>query len=104
MSSAERAAGRPRAVALRYDRSQESAPRVTAKGQGELARAILELAHKHDVPVREDADLLECLAACDVGVEIPAELYHAVAELLAYLYRLNGELARPRGCQRLNAE
>ncbi len=81
------------AVALRYDRSALPAPSVVAKGKGELARRILELARENDVPVREDADLLELLAACDLGQEIPFELYHAVAELLAYLQRLNGELA-----------
>ena len=83
----------PKAVALRYDREQLPAPSVVAKGQGELARKILALAQEHDVPVRADADLLELLSACDLGQEIPAELYSAVAELLAYLYRLNGELA-----------
>ena len=83
--------GRPMAVALRHDRPSQAAPRVTAKGEGEVARRILELAARHDVPVREDRDLLELLAACDLGEEIPLELYHAVAELLAYLYRLNGE-------------
>jgi flagellar biosynthesis protein len=80
----------PRAVSLRHDRGGGAAPRVTAKGTGELARAILELAREHDVPVEQDPDLLELLAACDLGTEVPVELYHAVAELLAHLYRLNG--------------
>jgi len=79
----------PRAVALRHDRAARGAPRVVAQGQGELARAILELAKKHDVPVREDPDLVELLASCELGTEIPSELFHAVAELLAHLYRLN---------------
>lgn len=80
---------RQRAVALRYERADMPAPRVAAKGSGELARRILALAHEHDVPVRADPDLLELLAACELGAEIPEELYHAVAELLAFLYRLN---------------
>ena len=79
----------PRAVALRYDARTHGAPAVLAKGRGETARRILELARQHDVPVREDADLLELLSLCDVGEEIPTELFGAVAELLAYLYRLN---------------
>lgn len=83
---------KPRAVALAYDRDEESAPRVLAEGQGEIARRILELAQAHDVPVHEDADLVELLAALDVGDEIPVDLYAVIAELLAYLYRLNGEL------------
>lgn len=85
---------RARAVALRYERADMPAPRVTAKGTGELARRILALAEEHDVPVRTDPDLLELLAACDLGQEIPSELYQAVAELLAFLYRLNGAAER----------
>jgi flagellar biosynthesis protein len=82
-------------VALTYDRARSSAPRVTAKGRGEIAQAIVELAKCNDVPVREDPDLLELLAACELGAEIPSELYHAVAELLAYLYRLNAQSELP---------
>lgn len=89
MSARPTPPGRPVAVALCYERADMPAPRVTAKGEGELARRILELARTHDVPVRADPDLLELLAACDLGQEIPSELYHAVAELLAFLYRLN---------------
>ena len=88
---------RPRAVALRYDGASPSAPSVVAKGQGELAQRILEEAHRHGIPVREDADLIELLCACDVGEEIPTELFGAVAELLAFLYRLNGRLGGGEG-------
>lgn len=81
-----------RVVALRYDPAVRAAPDVVAKGKGEAAERILALARDHGVPVREDADLLQLLAACEVGDEIPLELYTVVAELLAYLYKLNGEL------------
>jgi len=80
------------AVALRYDKAASAAPEVVAKGKGEIAEAILSSARQNGVPVREDADLLELLSACDLGDEIPAELYAVIAELLTYLYRLNGEL------------
>lgn len=84
---------RPRAaVALRYDSGGAGAPELVAKGKGEIAEAILASARAHGVPVREDADLLELLSACDLGQEIPTELYAVVAELLTYLYRLNGSL------------
>ena len=92
-ASKDERAPRQQAIALSYDRARDGAPAVVAKGRGEMAERILELARNHDVPVREDADLLELLAVCDVGDEIPAELYGVVAELLAYLYRLSGELA-----------
>ena len=80
----------PRAIALKYEADALPAPSVVAKGRGEVARNILELADRHDVPVRRDEDLLQLLYACDLGDEIPVDLYTAVAELLAYLYELNG--------------
>ena len=95
MSTTRRGSERPFAVALRYERADMPAPRVAAKGAGELAQRILALAREHDVPVRTDPDLLELLAACDLGAEIPAELYQAVAELLAFLQRLNAGAAGP---------
>lgn len=82
----------PRALALRYAPDGDAAPEVTAKGRGDVARRILEVAREHDIPVREDEDLLELLAGVELGEEIPEELYQVVAELLTYLYRLNGEL------------
>ena len=59
---------------------------------GPRADEILELARETGVPVRTDNDLLELLAVCELGEEIPSDLFTAVAELLAYLYRVNGEL------------
>lgn len=82
--------GPARAVALKYERAFGSAPAVAARGSGELARRIVQVAREHGVPVREDPDLLELLAACDLGAEIPVELFQAVAELLAFLHRMNG--------------
>ena len=83
----------PVAVALRWDEAARRAPAVVAKGRGEIAERILAVARAHDLPVEENADLLPLLAACDVGEEIPVELYRAVAELLAWLARLNASLA-----------
>jgi flagellar biosynthesis protein len=78
-------------VALRWSGDDGSAPRVTAKGKGEVADAILAAARAHGVPVREDRDLVELLSACDLLDEIPSELYAAVARILAYLHALNRE-------------
>lgn len=80
---------RNKAVALGYDRGSEGAPRVVAKGSGYVADRILALAREHGVEVYEDADLVEVLAALDVNVEIPESMYRAVAEILAFVYRLN---------------
>lgn len=89
MSALPEQPGRIRAVALRHERGAPAAPRVTARGAGELAERILALARQHDVPVREDRDLLELLSACELGQEIPPALFRAVAELLVFLQRLN---------------
>jgi flagellar biosynthesis protein len=78
-----------RAVALRHDRSVPAAPEVLAQGTGEVAKRILELAAKEGIPVRQDPDLVELLAAVEIGQEIPVELYEAVAALLAFLYQLS---------------
>ncbi len=78
------------AVALKYERSKDDAPRVVASGQGRVAERILASAEDANVPLREDPDLLEVLAQVPVGDEIPEDLYQAVAEILAFVYRLNG--------------
>jgi flagellar biosynthesis protein len=76
----------PRAAALRY-RKGESAPALVASGRGHVA-AILKAAEEAGIPVREDAVPVEALARLDLGDRVPAELYQAVAEALAWAYRL----------------
>ncbi|MBM3724265.1 MAG: EscU/YscU/HrcU family type III secretion system export apparatus switch protein [Acidobacteria bacterium] len=77
------------AVALKYDTGAMSAPRVVAKGKNYLALRIRERAVKAGVPIVENPPLAQALyKAVDVGQEIPAHLYRAVAEILAYVYRL----------------
>ncbi|MGD8498100.1 MAG: EscU/YscU/HrcU family type III secretion system export apparatus switch protein [Chromatiales bacterium] len=78
------------AVALDYDGT--GAPRVSAKGSGATAQEILEIAHRHDVPLRYDEDLVELLATVPLGEEIPEPLYVAVAEVLAFAYYLSGRM------------
>jgi flagellar biosynthesis protein len=77
------------AVALRYEPKRELAPRVVAKGRGYLADKILELARHHNIPVRQDRNLLQILSRLDLNDEIPPEVYRAVAEILAFIYRLS---------------
>jgi flagellar biosynthetic protein FlhB len=79
------------AIALRYDKGALGAPRVVAKGAGYVARRIVETARRHGVPVVERKPVAQALyKAVQVGQEIPAALYHAIAEVLAYVYRLRG--------------
>jgi len=80
---------RQQAVALRYEPKKDHAPKLLAKGQGYLAEKILELARQHNIPVREDKNLLQILSRLDLNQEIPAEIYKAVAEILAFIYRLS---------------
>jgi len=77
-----------KAVALHY--SGKRAPRITASGGGTVAERILEIAREHDVPVHEDPLLTEALSQIPLGEEIPENLYVAVAEVLAFVYRLSG--------------
>ena len=80
------------AVALTYKPdSKDQAPVVAASGRGYLAERIIEMADDLDIPIRKDADLVEILAATEVGQEIPVEAFVAVAEILRYVYALNGQ-------------
>ena len=78
------------AVALKYD--GKGAPRITAKGAGELAAQILELAEQNEIPLHEDPVLSEVLAQVDLGEEIPPALYLAVAEVIAFAYLISGRM------------
>ncbi|MGR9092790.1 MAG: EscU/YscU/HrcU family type III secretion system export apparatus switch protein [Gammaproteobacteria bacterium] len=76
------------AVALKWN--GRGAPKVTAKGRGETATRILELAREHDIPLRHEHELLELLLLVDIDREIPQTLYIAVAEIIAFAYSLKG--------------
>jgi len=81
----------PKAAALKYNGEKDKAPRVIAKGRGDIAEKIIDIAKEHDVPLYEDKNLIQILEALDLETEIPPELYRAVAEVLAFIYRLNGK-------------
>jgi flagellar biosynthetic protein FlhB len=78
------------AVALRYQEKELPAPKVVAKGAGEVAQRIKEIARRHGVPIVEDKPLARALFALDLGAFIPPELYKAVAKIIAHLYRMKG--------------
>jgi len=85
---------RTEAVALTYD-AADGAPRVVAKGRGLLAEEIIERARTAGVFVHESPELLSLLMQVDMDDRIPPELYIAVAELLAWLYRIESAEAAP---------
>ena len=80
-------------VALRYESKRDAAPKLVAKGRGYLADKILELARLHNIPIRQDRNLVQILSRLDLEEEIPTEVYKAVAEILAFIYRLSGRHA-----------
>jgi len=78
-----------KAVALKYDTQLNSAPVVKAKGMGEIAEKIIKIAKENGISVKEDNDLAELLMRIDLNEEIPPDLYKVVAEIFAFVYRLN---------------
>lgn len=77
------------AIALHY--SGNGAPRVVAKGGGQIADRIIATARAHDVPLQEDAALAATLSRIDLGREIPRELFVAVAHVLAFAWSVTGK-------------
>jgi flagellar biosynthesis protein len=78
------------AVALHYDK--KGAPRVVAKGRGSLGEKIIEVAKANDIPIQENEALVGALSNVELGDEIPAELYKAVAEVLIFVLKLSGQV------------
>ena len=78
------------AVALHYDRT--GAPRVVAKGRGSIGRKIVEVAKANNIPIEENEVLAGALSNVELGDEIPAELYKAVAEVLISVLQLSGRI------------
>lgn len=83
------------AVALLYNGA--STPRITAKGQGELAERIITLAEEHGVPLHSDRELVALLSQIPLGNEIPESLYVAISHVIAFAYLVSGKF--PPGFQ-----
>ena len=77
------------AIALRYD--GQKAPTLTAKGDDDLAEAILAMAREYEVPIYENAELVKMLARMELGDSIPQELYLTIAEIIAFAWHLQGK-------------
>jgi len=84
------------AAALRYDPERDSAPNVAAAGRGAVAQRIVELARGAGVPVYKDEKLARALSQLRVGEQIPQELYQVVAEVLAYIARMDSGYGKAR--------
>ncbi len=83
---------RPAAAALQYDPQKPEPPQIIAVGRGVTAEEIVRIAKEHNIPLHEDPGLVEALARLDVAEYVPRELYTVVAEILAYVYRVDSEM------------
>lgn len=80
-----------KAVALGYKKDEQNAPKILANAKGENASKIISLAKENGIPIKEDKDLVEVLSKLDLGDEIPPNMYKAVAEIFAFLYKIANE-------------
>jgi len=80
-----------KAVALRYDYNIDDAPYLVAKGEGYIAEKIVALAQEHDIHIRENKPLVEMLSKAELDHKIPFEAFSAVAEIIVYLYKIQGK-------------
>lgn len=85
---------RKEAVALSYEATKNDAPKVIAKGKGIVAYNILEKAKENNIPIQEDPTLIELLSKLNINDSIPEELYQAVAEVFAFVYRTDKEVGK----------
>ncbi len=80
-----------KAVSLKYDKIKQNAPKLIAKGKGSIALNIIDVAQKHNIPIKKDEDLLQMLSQIEVNEEIPTELYSAVSQIFSFIYELSNE-------------
>lgn len=88
------------ATAIGYDPEKDNAPRVLASGKGKIAEQILALAHENKIPVHDDPVLVEALSQVDINQEIPPELYAVVAEVLAFIFRVQAKKKASAGSEK----
>lgn len=103
-SSPANVALQQKAVALKYEIERDNAPKVIAKGRGHVAEHILETAQKNSVPVYQDKTLVNMLMALEIDREIPPELYKAIAEVMAYVYKMDKARGEANAARRLQQQ
>jgi flagellar biosynthesis protein len=82
-----------KAVALKYNKEKDKAPKVVAKGKGEIAKNIIKIAEENKLPIKKDEDLVELLTKIELDREIPENLYKAVAEVFSFIYNITNKKA-----------
>lgn len=79
------------AISLQYDHENMSAPTVTAKGTGHLAEQIIQIAQENNIPLQQDAQLVDLLSQVELNTQIPEALYEAIAQVLIFAYEVSGK-------------
>lgn len=87
---------RKEAIALSYNQAKQDAPRIIAKGKGLIAEEILERATEKNIPIHEDGSLVELLGKLNINEQIPEDLYQAVAEVFAFIYKTDQAASRKK--------
>jgi len=80
-----------KAAALKYDKTKGGAPKVTAKGKGQTAQKIIEIAKENNLPIKKDEDLVELLSKVELDQEVPEQMYKAVAEVFSFIYKMTNK-------------
>ncbi|WP_419769636.1 MAG: EscU/YscU/HrcU family type III secretion system export apparatus switch protein [Candidatus Marinarcus sp.] len=80
-----------KAAALKYNEKSNNAPKVIAKGKGDVAKNIIKIAHDNNLPIKKDEDLIELLSQIEIDKEIPPSMYKAVAEIFSFIYNLTNK-------------
>lgn len=84
------------AAAIRYNIGEDAVPKIVATGRGAMADKIEEIARQENIPIHRDKVLAQMLAELGAGVEIPPELYQAVAKILVQVAQLDREIANKK--------
>ncbi len=92
--------GKRSAIALRYDIEKDAAPVILAAGRGQFAEDILKVAEDNNIPFYEDKGLADLLLKLEIDTEIPQELYLIIAEILAFIFRLDQMAAKRENLMR----
>ncbi len=80
-----------KAIALQYNKEKDNAPKIVAKGSRYLADEILNIAQKHNIPIKKDEDMVMMLDQIEVNREIPPNMYKAVAEIFSFIYNITNQ-------------
>lgn len=80
-----------KAAALQYDHLLNNAPKIIAKGEGNVAKNIIKIAQDNNLPIKKDEDLIELLSKLDIDKEIPTDMYKAVAEIFSFIYGITNK-------------